>query len=147
MNMKMRAFNLSLSRVASRLAAVAIFGVFALAGCGGGAGTTQNPNTQPPTAGPTYTGPAPATADIQAFRINFWENVRGSNRCGNCHTVGGQAPQFARSDDVNAAYQQASGVVNRDQPSQSIIVAKVGSGHNCWVADAAACRAVNTRWT
>jgi hypothetical protein len=60
-------------------------------------------------AGPTYNGPASRRpADIQAFRINFWENVRGTNRCGNCHTVGGQSPQFARSDDVNAAYQQAS---------------------------------------
>ena len=99
-----------------------------------------------PTAGPNYSGPPPATADIQAFRINFWENVRGTNRCGNCHNAGGQTPQFARSDDVNAAYQQAGGVVNRDNPSQSIIVAKVGGGHNCWLADAGACASIMTRW-
>lgn len=130
----------------ARLAAIALLAGAVLSGCGGGASTTENPITTPPTSGPTYSGPAPATADIQAFRINFWENVRGTNRCGNCHTVGGQTPQFARSDDVNAAYQQASSVVNRDSPSQSIIVAKVGGGHNCWLADAGACASIMTRW-
>src|SRR5262249_42816461 len=73
-------------------------------------------------------------------------NVRSTNRCGSCHTAGGQSPQFARSDDVNAAYQQAGGVVNRENPSQSIIVAKVGGGHNCWLADAGACASIMTRW-
>src|SRR5215217_4437128 len=92
----------------ARLAGLALLAAIVLSGCGGGASTTENPITTGPTAGPTYSGPAPATADIQAFRINFWENVRGTNRCGNCHNAGGQTPQFARSDDVNAAYQQAS---------------------------------------
>src|SRR5262245_16243189 len=137
-----RVFNHSVAR----LAAIALLAGAVLSGCGGGAATTENPVTTGPTAGPTYTGPAPATADIQAFRINFWENVRGTNRCGNCHTVNGQSPQFARSDDVNAAYQQAQSIVNRDQPSQSIIVAKVGGGHNCWLADAGSCAAIMTRW-
>lgn len=148
MNMKtpMRASNLSMFRVVPRLMALAFIGVFGLAGCGGGADTADNPNTAPPTAGPNYTGPAPATADIQAFRVNFWENVRGADRCGNCHNAGGQAPQFARSDDVNQAYQQANGVVNRDNPSQSTIVTKVGGGHNCWRGDPAACASDLTRW-
>lgn len=146
MNTPMRASTFSMFRVVSRLMAVAIVGAFGLAGCGGGAGTTENPITAPPTAGPNYTGPAPATADIQAFRVNFWENVRGTDRCGNCHTAGGQAPQFARSDDVNQAYQQANGVVNRDNPSQSTIVTKVGGGHNCWRGDPSACAADLTRW-
>src|ERR1043165_4599375 len=103
-----------LTHSVARLAAIALLAVAVLSGCGGGAATTENPVTTPPTSGPTYSGPPPATADIQAFRINFWETVRGTNRCGSCHTVGGQSPQFARSDDVNAAYQQAGGVVNRD---------------------------------
>jgi hypothetical protein len=137
-----RAINISVVR----LAALCMLGVIVLAGCSGGAETTQNPVTSGPDAGPDYAGPAPATADIQSFKINFWENVRGTNRCGNCHKAGGQAPQFARSDDVNAAYQQASGVVNRDMPSQSIIVAKVGGGHNCWLPDAGACASIMTRW-
>ncbi|HEY7640426.1 MAG TPA: LamG domain-containing protein [Steroidobacteraceae bacterium] len=130
----------------ARLGLLALVAVVVLSGCGGGAATTTNPVTTPPTSGPTYTGPAPANADIQAFRINFWENVRGTNRCGNCHTAGGQMPNFARSDDVNMAYQQAVTVVNRENPSQSIIVAKVGGGHNCWLADAGACASIMTRW-
>src|SRR5687768_13560638 len=93
---QMRASTLSVARFASRLAALALLGAFGLAGCSGGAGTTTNPVTDGPNAGPNYTGPAPATADIQAFRINFWENVRATDRCGSCHNAGGQAPQFAR---------------------------------------------------
>src|SRR5262245_3208752 len=128
-NILMRAFNLSVAR----FAAVAVASWVALSGCsGGGASTTTNPITQPPTTGgQSYNGPAPATADIQAFRVAFWENIRGTDKCGNCHYAGGQAPTFARSDDVNQAYQQASTVVNRDNPSQSTIVTKVGGGHNC----------------
>ena len=141
-----RAFNLVARLAALRLAALGVLGVIALAGCSGGAPTTENPVTSGPDAGPSYSGPAPATADIQAFRINFWENVRGANRCGSCHNAGGQSPQFARSDDVNAAYQQASSVVNRDSPSQSTIVVKVGGGHNCWLADPGACASILTRW-
>ncbi len=137
---------LALNFSVARLAALAAVGVIALSGCGGGASTEENPITTGPSAGPNYTGPAPATADIQAFRVNFWENVRGANRCGNCHTAGGQAPQFARSDDVNAAYQQASPVVNRESPSQSTIVLKVGGGHNCWLPDPGACASIMTRW-
>jgi hypothetical protein len=140
---QMRAFNLR----TARLAALAVLGVIGLSGCsGGGADTTTNPITDGPSAGPSYTGPVPATADIQAFRINFWENVRATDRCGTCHNAGGQAPQFARSDDVNAAYQQATGVVNRDTPSLSLIVTKVGGGHNCWLPDPGACASILTRW-
>jgi len=137
-----RAFNFSLGR----LAVVALAGMIALAGCGGGAETQQNPVTSGPDAGPTYAGPAPATADIQSFKVNFWENVRGTNRCGNCHKAGGLTPNFARADDFTAAYQQATAVINRDSPSQSTLVLKVGGGHNCWLPDPAACASILTRW-
>ena len=121
-------------------------GVLALAGCGGGADTTPSPVTTGPTAGPSYNGPSPATTDIQAFRVAFWENVRATNRCGNCHNAGGQMPNFARSDDVNAAYQQTSAIVDRNSPSQSPLVLKVAGGHNCWLADSNACASILTRW-
>lgn len=154
MNVKtpMRASNLSVFRIADvrivpRLVAVAILGVFGLAGCGGGAGTQENPDTNPPTSGGNaYDGPPAMTDDISAFKVEFFDNVRGADRCGNCHNAGGQAPQFARSDDVNQAYQQANGVVDRDNPSQSLIVTKVAGGHNCWRGDAQACAADLTRW-
>src|SRR5471030_2578282 len=78
-----------------------------LAACSGsGAPTTVNQLATPPTdTADDYTGPAPANADVQAFKINLWQNIRAANRCGGCHHEGGQSPQFARSDDVNLAYQ------------------------------------------
>ncbi len=114
---------------------------------GGGAATTVNPVTTPPSStANAYTGPAPANADVQAFKINLWENIRPANRCGGCHHEGGQAPMFARSDDVNLAYQAAGPLVNLVQPNQSELVLKVGSGHNCWVADPSACAATMLVW-
>ena len=118
----------------------------ALAACsGGGAQTVQNPITQaPPVA--DYTGPAPQNADVQAFKLNLWENIKAGNRCGGCHTAGGQTPQFARNDDVNQAYTAANTVVNLSQPDQSRMVIKVGGGHNCWLASASACADTLTVW-
>ncbi len=114
---------------------------------GGGAPVTANPVT-PVTAGSDYTGPAPATADVQAFKLNFWDNVRSTNRCGQCHnaTSPAQMPNFARNDDVNLAYSQANTVVNLSDPKTSRIVAKVGGGHNCWLADPSACASILTTW-
>src|SRR5436190_1241441 len=119
-----------------------------LGGCsGGGAATTVNPVTTPPNStANAYTGPAPANADVQAFKINLWDNIRPANRCGGCHHEGGQSPMFVRSDDVNLAYQAALPLVNLVQPDQSTLVLKVGSGHNCWVADPSACAATMLVW-
>jgi hypothetical protein len=120
----------------------------ALSACGGGgAPVTANP-VVPVTAGSDYTGPAPSTADVQAFKINFWDNVRSTNRCGQCHnaTSPAQMPNFARNDDVNLAYTQANTVVNLTDPGMSRIVAKVSGGHNCWLTDPSACGAILTTW-
>jgi hypothetical protein len=126
--------------------AVAVSAAAVLAGCSsGGAPTVENPVTQQPNV-PTYTGPAAANADVQAFRINLWENIKGNNRCGSCHGAGGQTPTFARNDDVNLAYQAANGIVNLTQPDQSRMVTKVASGHNCWLASASACGDTLTVW-
>ena len=119
-----------------------------LAGCsGGGAPTVQNPITQAPPVS-DYTGPASANADVQAFRINLWENIKANNRCGGCHNAStpGQTPQFARNDDVNLAYQAANTVVNLQQPDQSRMVLKVAGGHNCWLQSPAACADTLTVW-
>ena len=121
-----------------------------LAACGGGgAPTTATPGGAPPTSSANaYTGPAPATADVQAFAVSFWNNVRVQNRCGQCHnaTTPAQMPNFARSDDVNLAYAQANTVVNLGQPSSSRVVVKVSGGHNCWLADPSACGQILTTW-
>src|SRR5690606_18815588 len=122
-------------------------GLASLAACGGGAPTTANPNTNPPQVN-DYTGPAPQTADIQAFRIAFWQNVKANNRCGGCHNAGtpGQAPRFARNDDVNLAYADALPFINTTQPDQSALVTKVAGGHNCWLSSAQACADILTTW-
>src|SRR5437868_5621511 len=51
-----------------------------LGGCsGGGAATTVNPVTTPPNStANAYTGPAPGNADVQAFKINLWEDIRAA---------------------------------------------------------------------
>ena len=119
----------------------------ALAACGGGAPTTVNPNTSAVSTAQAYSGPPPATADVTAFMNNLWVNIKDTNRCGACHVVGGQgSPEFARSDDINLAYQAANSVVNLQQPSQSTMVQKVAGGHNCWLASPQACGAELTQW-
>jgi hypothetical protein len=116
-----------------------------IGGCGGGAKTVENPvTTSAPQA--AYSGPAPSTADVQAFKINVWDNLKASNRCGQCHVAGGQAPQFVRQDDINLAYAAANGVVNLASPRDSRLVQKVAGGHNCWLASAAACGDILTTW-
>ena len=137
-----RIFNLR----ALRFATLAAVGAIALTACGGGAETTENPNTNPGSGAPTYNGPPPATGDIQAFQVSLWQNIIASDRCGGCHNAGGQQPNFARSDDVNLAYQAAQSVVTLADPSQSRHVTKVGGGHNCWLADAGACADIMTTW-
>jgi ABC-type glycerol-3-phosphate transport system substrate-binding protein len=53
-----------------------------LAACGGGgAPTTTSAASAPTSSGANdYTGPAPATSDVQNFSIYLWQNIRGSNR-------------------------------------------------------------------
>ncbi len=117
-----------------------------LAGCGGGAQTTENPITSvtPPS---TYNGPPPQTADIQNFKLNVWDNIQAANRCGGCHAQGGQGNgYFARNDDINIAYEAANLVADLVQPDNSLLVSKVGQGHNCWLTDNQACADIMTTW-
>ena len=95
-----------------------------LAACSGGVATTTIPSSQTASAA-SYAGPAPTTSDVQAFKVNLWQYIDTANRCGNCHKAGGQAPMFARADDVNLAYGEALKVVNLAQPDQSLMVIKV----------------------
>jgi hypothetical protein len=112
----------------------------------GGPTTTATQSTTPGTTASSYTGPAAANADVQSFKVNLWENIRTSDKCGGCHHEGGQSPMFARSDDVNLAYQAANPLVNFTQPDQSTLVLQVSSGHNCWVADPKACGDTMLTW-
>jgi hypothetical protein len=126
--------------------ALAGLATMAIAACGGGAPTVENPvtNVTPPT---TYNGPPPATADVQAFKLNVWDNLQGTNRCGSCHAQGGTGNgYFVRNDDINLAYEAANLVVDLQQPSQSLLVTKVDDPHNCWLADPQACADIMTTW-
>jgi hypothetical protein len=138
------------ARLAARWPGVcmAILALICIAGCSGGSGAETQVNPASGQAANTgYNGPAPATADVQSFKINLFDNVRLNNRCGACHGVDiGQSPMFARSDDVNLAYADANGVVALDSPADSLMVTKVGGGHNCWLASDSACSDILTTW-
>jgi Concanavalin A-like lectin/glucanases superfamily len=109
-------------------------------GVGGdsGASTLQNPNTKTVTSA-NYNGPAPSTNDVQNFKLSVWDNLVSTNRCGACHSTGGQAPTFVSDDDINVAYAAANSIVNLSDPATSLMVTKVGGGHNCWLASDTAC--------
>lgn len=125
------------------LSALAV--VTLVSACSGGAETQINPVTSlPPTSG--YSGPAPATADVQSFKLNVWDNVQAEAGCGDCHGAGGQSPTFARADDINLAYDAANPVSNLGSPSDSRLATKVGGGHNCWVSSDTVCEDLMTTW-
>jgi len=119
---------------------------FITVGCGGGADTEALPQLNLP-AVTNYTGDPPASDDVQTFMLSLWANVARPDRCGACHSEdGGQAPLFARSDDVNLAYDAVLPLVNLSSPSDSRLVVKVGGGHNCWEAVANVCATIMTGW-
>jgi Concanavalin A-like lectin/glucanases superfamily len=132
-------------RMLRQAAALALLTTVAACTAGGPA-TSTTQQTTPGSSAASYTGPAAANADVQSFKVNLWENIRTSDKCGGCHHEGGQSPMFARSDDVNLAYQAANPLVNFQQPDQSTLVLQVGSGHNCWVADPKACADTMLTW-
>jgi hypothetical protein len=137
----------AMSRVSPQLtAATGLLLALLLSGCGPSGPSTQV--NQPTGTAPTsnYTGPAPRNADVQRFEVSLWNNIRTQDRCGGCHYAGGQSPMFARSDDVNLAYDAALPLVNTSQPGQSTLVLQVGSGHNCWVASPQACADTMLTW-
>lgn len=130
----------------SAQSATALLLAAALAACGGGADTVSSPGLGTAVGISTYEGPPPTTTDIQAFKLNVWDNLVAANRCGSCHGSGGQIPQFVRDDDVNLAYAAANTVVNLEQPGLSRLVTKVAEGHNCWLASDSACGDVMTAY-
>ncbi|MDZ7668827.1 MAG: LamG domain-containing protein [Gammaproteobacteria bacterium] len=107
--------------------------------CGGGSGaaTSENPLTTAPDVS-NYSGPAPATADVQSFKLHVWDNLVPNNRCGSCHNDE-QSPRFVRADDINLAYETANSLVDLTDPAMSLLVTKVRGGHNCWLAEPNAC--------
>lgn len=146
MKQQMRAHHVNRAAKLARFAALAALGALTLAGCSGGSSTEPNPSPGAPPTDAGYNGAPAANDKVQAFQNEFWTYIRGADRCGGCHNADGQAPTFARSDDVNQAYQQAINLVDPENPGLSRFVTKVAGGHNCWLADPGACADVLTTY-
>ena len=123
-----------------------------LVSCGKSAEVERNVNTSNQEA-PRYTGPAPLTTDVQTFKREFWDVLSAENRCGRCHTPGGEASDYAfvDLDDVNNAFSQALStndknelLVNLKDPANSRVVLRVGEGHNCWESNPDVCSTIIT---
>ncbi|MEM9102669.1 MAG: LamG domain-containing protein [Pseudomonadota bacterium] len=113
--------------------------------CGSGGDTVALDNTNP-IQQLTYTGPVPQNEDVANFKLNVWDNLSATNRCGQCHGTDGQSPTFVQSDDVNLAYDQVNPFVNLNTPNESILATKVGGGHNCWESSNTACADIITAY-
>ena len=121
-----------------KLSSAIIISLAFLQGCTDGGPNNSPVNELPDNGGGNnYSGPPPATDDVQRFQTHFWNNVL--DKCGNCHNEGGQSPTFARQDDVNLAYAEANTVADLNSPVDSRLVVKVGGGHNCWLSSNQAC--------
>jgi hypothetical protein len=138
-----------------RTSALVVTGVLiaasVLSACGGGGGSGNKRSTSEiPTgndSGFVYQGPAASTDDVQRFRVELWDNIRLDSRCGQCHDeTTGQQPMFARTDDINLAYQAANTVVDLTSPGDSRMVQKFVEGHVCWETSDSACADILTRW-
>jgi hypothetical protein len=110
-----------------------------LAGCKGGEETSALPDTSQPATAANYNGPPPATEDVQDFKRSVWDNLVSDNRCGACHSTGGQLPQFVHAGDINTAYAEAKSIVNLVEPDESLMVRRVAADHNCWLSSNSAC--------
>jgi len=95
-----------------------------------------------------YSGEPPLTDEVTTFKTEFWNNLAGSDKCGQCHTSGGAASGFAfvDLDNINTAFARAiatnnSGdlIVDRSSPNLSRVVVKVAGGHQCWVSNPQIC--------
>ena len=129
------------------LTAAALGALSLLSACGGsgsGAATQPNVNTGGNNDNVNYTGPAPRSSDVSAFKIYIWNNLVDEQRCGACHRD--QQPAFVQTGDINAAYAAANPLINLNQPSASRMVQKVAGGHNCWENDPQYCADQISTW-
>ncbi|GAB1265528.1 LamG domain-containing protein [Aurantivibrio infirmus] len=140
----------------SKLLLALIFASAFLAGCSGGSGGDNQTNTTGGTGGTTatgftYSGPPALNSDVTEFQVNVWANLVADNRCGNCHKQGGVGNgAFVRDDDINMAYNivtnSSNPLVDLTNPGNSLMVQRVGAGHNCWLASDVDCAQILTSW-
>jgi hypothetical protein len=124
---------------------------FLLSACGSDSGAQNQERPDSRSGGSSnsnYSGVAPATTDVQNFKLNVWDNLVTQDKCGSCHnsSTGNQSPLFVDDKDINVAYAQANNLVNLDDPALSTLVTKVAGGHNCWLTSDSACEDIITRY-
>ena len=83
--------------------------------------TTENPPTTPPPAA-GYTGPPPATPDVQAFKLNLWDNLQATNRCGAVPRHGRPGAELRAQRRHQPRLRAANTVVDLSNPSDSRMV-------------------------
>ncbi len=143
----MRPINIRSTMSVPYLPIILLIGVV-LSACGGGETNVMETPVPPPDNRPVqnYIGPAASTDDVQDFKINVWDNIATTDKCGACHIQNQQAPAFARNDDINEAYALANTLVNKTSPIDSLLVTKVAGGHNCWLSSNDACGDLMATW-
>ena len=109
-----------------------------LAACGGGgAPTTATAGRRhPPAVSNAYTGPPPASADVQAFEANL---LGQHSRAATAAATATRPVVSHRPLPADRQHQQRlSGRRSRSwicrSPSNSLMVKQVANGHNCWLA-------------
>jgi hypothetical protein len=113
--------------------------LLALSACSGGSGGggSERPVDISAAVGSSdfiYNGAAPASEEIQNFKVSLYDSLAGNDRCGECHTPGGPGTtHFVDQTNVNSAWQEARTVVNLSEPANSALVQRVANGHNCWL--------------
>ena len=137
-------------RITSKINKLMILALLSLGGltaCGGGAETEGNSaSAVQQTEDGFLRG---AGTEALGYYNEVWKNLSDKNRCGKCHNATiGQAPQFVDANDndkgvtLNDNYEAVRPYVNLASTSESILVTKVGAGHQpqaCWLGSQAAC--------
>ncbi|OUR87083.1 hypothetical protein A9Q81_26840 [Gammaproteobacteria bacterium 42_54_T18] len=140
---------------------IALFSMF-LSACGSSGGTGEDVAAEENTADAEDTGISvvaaynqddskekAASVEVESFMLRVWANVVDENRCGTCHgdNPSTGAPPFARTDNINLAYNSALGVVSLETPSSSKLVTELAGGHQCWAgATTQECASDMTLW-
>jgi hypothetical protein len=119
--------------------ALSILALGLLQACSGGSGGGGSERPVDVSAGVgsaefVYNGAAPASDEIQNFKVSLYDALAGNDRCGECHTPGGPGTtHFADQTNVNTAWQEAKKLVDLGEPADSALVSRVANGHNCWL--------------
>ncbi|MCP4392224.1 MAG: LamG domain-containing protein [Gammaproteobacteria bacterium] len=133
---------------------IAFFSVLALvvmlAACdSGGVSTSANPNLSIANNGFVYTGPAARNIDVANFKTYLYDKVNIDTRCGGCHNSQASSPVsplFFDTSNVNIAYDESISRVDLVNPTNSVFVAKLNSGHFCWETVSAVCAGLISDW-